>query len=36
LSSDCGVCVRFEPKDQPKVVEIITQYQLEIQGIYPI
>jgi hypothetical protein len=36
LSSDCGVCVRFERKDLRKVEEILTKSQLEMQGIYPI
>jgi hypothetical protein len=36
LSSDCGVCVRFERKDQPKVEEILAKNQLEMQGIYSI
>lgn len=36
LSSDCGVCVRFERKDQSKVEEILARHQLEMQGIYSI
>lgn len=34
LSSDCGICVRFDLKDQTKVEEILSRNQLEMQGIY--
>jgi hypothetical protein len=36
LSSDCGICVRFERENEPKVGEILTGNNLQIQGIYPI
>lgn len=34
LSSDCGVCVRFERQDQQKIEEILARTNLEVQGIY--
>lgn len=34
LSSDCGICIRFDQKDQPKVEEVLARNQLEMQGIY--
>ena len=36
LSSDCGICVRFEREDQPKIEDILARNNLEIQGIYSI
>ena len=33
LSSDCGICVRFELEDEPKVTDILNESKLEIQGI---
>lgn len=36
LSSDCGICVRFERDNESKVGKILTGNNLQIQGIYPI
>ncbi|MDD5094340.1 MAG: DUF3343 domain-containing protein [Dehalococcoidia bacterium] len=36
LSSDCGICVRFERSDQPKIEAILQKSRLEIQDICPI
>ncbi len=36
LSSDCGICVRFERADEPKVKGILSRSKLEIQGIHQI
>ena len=36
LSSDCGICVRFERENESKVGKILTGNNLQIQGIYPI
>ena len=36
LSSDCGICVRFERADEPRVEGILSRSKLEIQGIYQI
>jgi hypothetical protein len=36
LSSDCGVCLRFERKDEPEVKSVLEEERIDIQGIYPI
>ncbi len=36
LSSDCGVCLRFERQDEPAVRRSIEEERIEIQGIYPV
>ena len=36
LSSDCGVCVRFERLDEDLVKQKLAGAKLEIQGIHPI
>jgi len=36
LSSDCGICVRFECADKLKVEEILNKSKLEVQGIHQI
>ena len=36
LSSDCGICVRFERADQMKVEGILGRSKMEIQGIHQI
>ena len=36
LSSDCGICIRFDRADEPKVEGILSQSKLEIQGIHQI
>jgi hypothetical protein len=33
LSSDCGVCLRFEQKDEPEVKSVLEEERIEIQGI---
>lgn len=36
LSSDCGVCLRFEDQCQSQVRQVIDEERIEIQGIYPV
>jgi hypothetical protein len=36
LSSDCGVCLRFERKGEPEVKSVLEEERIDIQGIYPI
>ncbi len=36
LSSDCGICVRFERADELKVEGILSRSKLEVQGIHRI
>ncbi|MBM4444348.1 MAG: DUF3343 domain-containing protein [Chloroflexi bacterium] len=36
LSSDCGICLRFDQPDEPRVRDILDRKQIEIQGIHPI
>lgn len=36
LSSDCGVCLRFEQTDEAGVREVLEGAQIEIQGINPL
>ena len=36
LSSDCGVCVRFQRADKEKIIQCLNNAQIEIQGIYEI
>ena len=36
LSSDCGICVRVERENESKVEKVLTEKNLQIQGIYPI
>lgn len=36
LSSDCGVCVRFQRVDKEKVVQCLNNVHIEIQGIFEI
>ncbi len=33
VSSDCGVCVRFDPAEQPAVEAIVASFPYEIQEI---
>lgn len=33
LSSDCGVCVRFDDEDRSAIDEVLEEFGLEIQGI---
>ncbi|MBM3131983.1 MAG: DUF3343 domain-containing protein [Chloroflexi bacterium] len=34
LSSDCGICIRFETTDRPKVEAVLSSANMEIQGIH--
>jgi hypothetical protein len=36
LSSDCGICLRFDRRDDRGVREILASEQIEIQGICPV
>ena len=36
LSSDCGVCVRFQYADKERVVQCLDSVHIEIQGIFEI
>jgi len=36
LSSDCGICLRYDRLDEPRVRETLDQEQIEIQGIHPV
>ena len=34
LSSDCGVCLRFERRDESEVKSVLEEERIEIQGIH--
>ncbi|HEU65469.1 MAG TPA: DUF3343 domain-containing protein [Chloroflexi bacterium] len=34
LSSDCGICLRFEHDRESEVREILDERKIEIQGVY--
>jgi hypothetical protein len=36
LSSDCGVCVRFDDENRGVIDQVLTSSGLEIQGVVPI
>lgn len=36
LSSDCGVCLRFDQPDEPSIRAMLEKEQIDIQGIYPL
>jgi hypothetical protein len=36
LSSDCGICLRFDRRDESRIRAILEKKQIEIQGIHPI
>jgi hypothetical protein len=36
LSSDCGICVRFETKEESRVKKVLIESNLDIQGICPL
>jgi hypothetical protein len=36
LSSDCGVCLRFELKDESEVKRVLEEERMDIQGIHAI
>lgn len=35
LSSDCGVCLRFNLPDEPLVRAVLEKAQIDVQGVYP-
>lgn len=34
ISSDCGVCLQIEERDMAAVEEILSQLEIEIQGLF--
>lgn len=36
LSSDCGICVRFERADEEMIRSILNQGKVDIEGVYEI
>lgn len=36
LSSDCGICLRFERPDEERIRRILGEKQVDIQGIYSV
>jgi hypothetical protein len=36
LSSDCGICLRFEQSEEARVRMILEESEVDIQGIHPI
>jgi len=36
LSSDCGICLRFERTDEVRVRQLLEEAEIDIQGISPI
>jgi Putative Se/S carrier protein-like len=36
LSSDCGICLRFEQTEEKRIKMILEEKQVEIQGIHPV
>lgn len=36
LSSDCGICLRFEPDKESEVRKILDEGKVEIQGVYQV
>ena len=34
LSSDCGICLRFDNRDREKILEILTENKIEYDDIY--
>ena len=36
LSSDCGICLRFNNEDKPKIEEILKENKVEYENIYKI
>jgi hypothetical protein len=36
LSSDCGVCLRFDQKDEPEIKSVLEEERIYIQGIHAI
>lgn len=36
LSSDCGICLRFDRPDEARVRAILEKREIEVQGIHPV
>ena len=36
LSSDCGICLRFEQSEETRAKVILEKGQVKIQGVYPL
>ncbi len=36
ISSDCGVCLRFERQDEPAVRRALEEGRIDMQGIHPV
>ncbi len=36
ISSDCGICLRFERLEEARIKLILEEGQVEIQGIHPV
>jgi len=36
ISSDCGICLRFEPSDEQQVRKVLEMGKVETQGIHQI
>ena len=36
LSSDCGICLRFEQSEEAQIKMILEEKQVEIQGVHPV
>lgn len=33
LSSDCGVCLRFQREDEPKIKKLLEEERIDVQGV---
>ena len=36
LSSDCGVCLRFNLPDEPVIRAVLQKAQIDVQGVYEV
>ena len=36
LSSDCGVCLRFNLPDEPAIRALLEKAQIDVQGVYEV
>ena len=36
LSSDCGICLRFERPDEERITRILEEERVEVAGIHPV
>lgn len=36
ISSDCGVCLRFDREDEPAVRRALEEERIDVQGIHPV